>query len=111
MNSLYAMTEDIVAKYLREKPQSIKWLSHLFKGLNKRYMLTAEENMNFKDFYIQQHEFIWIKLLMGNCLKKYKRILTNHMKNNNENMAWAYNVYYTVIIRLFEEFVYEKFGK
>ncbi|CAK63963.1 unnamed protein product (macronuclear) [Paramecium tetraurelia] len=111
LNSLYAMTEDIVAKYLREKPQSIKWLSHLFKGLNKRYMLTAEENMNFKDFYIQQHEFIWIKLLMGNCLKKYKRILNNHFKKNNENMAWAYNVYYTVVIRLFEEFVYEKFGK
>ncbi|CAD8200746.1 unnamed protein product [Paramecium pentaurelia] len=111
LNSLYAMTEDIVSKYLRDKPQSIKWISHLFKGLNKRYMLTAEENMNFKDFYIQQHEFIWNKLLMGNCLKKYKKILGNHMKNNNENMSWAYNVYYTVIVRLFEEFVYEKFGK
>jgi len=48
---------------------------------------------------------------MGNCLKKYKKILGNHLKNNNENMSWAYNVYYTVVIRLFEEFVYEKFGK
>ena len=46
------MTEDIVSNYLREKPQFIRWISHLFKGLNKRYMLTAEENMNFKDFYI-----------------------------------------------------------
>ena len=48
---------------------------------------------------------------MGNCLKKYKKILTNHLNNSNQNMIWAYNVYYTVVIRLFEEFVYEKFGK
>ncbi|CAD8122370.1 unnamed protein product [Paramecium sonneborni] len=110
INSLYAMTEQIVQNYLIEKPQSIRWISYLFRGLNKRYMLTAEENMNFKDFYVQQHEFIWNKLLMGNCLKKYKKIMEKHMVNN-QNLKWAYDVYYSVVIRLFEEFVYEKFGK
>ncbi|CAD8209393.1 unnamed protein product [Paramecium pentaurelia] len=110
INSLFTMTESIVQNYLIEKPQCIKWISYLFRGLNKRYMLTAEENMNFKDFYIQQHEFIWNKLLMGNCLKKYKKILDNHMQNH-QNKKWAYDVYYSVVIRLFEEFVYQKFGK
>jgi hypothetical protein len=53
LHSLFSTTETIVANYLIDKPPAIKWISHLFRGLNKRYMLTAEENMNYKDFYIQ----------------------------------------------------------
>ncbi|CAK62836.1 unnamed protein product (macronuclear) [Paramecium tetraurelia] len=109
-NSLFTMTESIVHNYLTEKPQSIRWISYLFKGLNKRYMLTAEENMNLKDLHIQQEEFIWNKLLKANCLRKYKKILEKHMENY-QHLKWAYDVYYSVVIRLFEEFVYEKFGK
>lgn len=34
----------------------------------------------------------------------------DHLEKN-QNKKWAYDVYYTAIIRIFEEFVYEKFGK
>lgn len=32
-------------------------------------------------------------------------------KRSNEKNKWCFNVYYSALIRLFEEFVYEKFLK
>ena len=44
---------------------------------------------------------------MGNCLKKYLAVLEEGCKNK----LWAADIFYTVVIRLFEEYVFEKFSK
>lgn len=51
MAKQYEIVEELVGSMMKDKTPGIKWMAHLFRCLSKRYMLTVEETMNFKDFY------------------------------------------------------------